>query len=404
MTRLLALLLFSLLLSPSAWAQNQSSAELEAQRVATERRLNDLQRQVRQEESALSAARDEEQASMARLESVEREIAIRQELASNYQRRLSQLNAEADEIRLSLEDLEEDIARLKRQYQGRAVHAYKYGRLHDVALIFAARSINQMLVRARYLRQFADERRGKLSEIEEAGAALAERREALETTRGRTEELLVAAEDERQTLQNLRRERSRVIRSLRQERVAIEASIEQAREDISALQERLNALAEAAARAQRARVAEDPNAAAAYTALTGSFQENEGRLPWPSSGVVTVPFGNYVNPVLGTQTPHPGIMIATQPGAAVRSVFDGEVIEIDVMPDYGRYVIIAHGAYLTVFGNFSLLYLGVGDQVQAGQIIGRAGTDAEPRGSGLFFGLFQAASGAIDPIPWLQPQ
>ncbi|WP_243664161.1 murein hydrolase activator EnvC family protein, partial [Rhodothermus marinus] len=118
--------------------------------------------------------------------------------------------------------------------------------------------------------------------------------------------------------------------------------------------------------------------------LTGSFEQNRGRLPWPAEGAVVEPFGEVVNPVYGTRTPNPGILIATAPQAEVRAIFDGRVIAIDAMPEYGTYILIQHGEYQTFYSNLSLVYVSVGQEVRAGQVIGRAGTDAEPNARGYF--------------------
>ena len=115
---------------------------------------------------------------------------------------------------------------------------------------------------------------------------------------------------------------------------------------------------------------------------------------------MTQPYGEIVNPELGTRTPNPGIFIETGPAEAVEAVFEGRVISVDIIPDYGTYVIVEHGAYHTVYSNFSLLYIRKGDDVAAGQMIGRAGTEAEPKGAGVFFALFKDGNG-IDPKPWL---
>jgi septal ring factor EnvC (AmiA/AmiB activator) len=70
------------------------------------------------------------------------------------------------------------------------------------------------------------------------------------------------------------------------------------------------------------------------------------------------------------------------------------------MPELGTFLILEHGDYYSVYANFSLLYVSKGDRVQAGQVLGRAGTEAEPKGNGLFFGLFREGQ-ALDPTPWL---
>ncbi|NNE34149.1 MAG: peptidoglycan DD-metalloendopeptidase family protein, partial [Rhodothermales bacterium] len=98
--------------------------------------------------------------------------------------------------------------------------------------------------------------------------------------------------------------------------------------------------------------------------------------------------------------PNPGILIATESSAAVKAAFDGRVISVDIIPDFGTYVVIEHGEYHTVYSNFSLLYVGQNTVVSAGQVIGRAGTDAEPKGPGVFFAVFKKGE-PMNPVPWL---
>ncbi len=147
---LLAGLLLGLFLTTSA------SAQANYERASTEQRLRELRQQITEGEKQLYNAEEAEQASLQTLKNLDRELAIRKELTSNYQTRLTELAEESDSLRASLDQLEEDLGVLKEQYRRRAIHAYKYGRLHDLALILSANSINQMLVRARYLNRFAD--------------------------------------------------------------------------------------------------------------------------------------------------------------------------------------------------------------------------------------------------------
>ncbi len=120
-----------------------------------------------------------------------------------------------------------------------------------------------------------------------------------------------------------------------------------------------------------------------------------------ASGVVVEPYGELVNPVHGTTTPNPGMLIATKPQAEIRSVFDGSVLSVSVIPEFGTYIAISHGEYQSVSSNFSMVYVAEGTAVTAGQVIGRAGTDAEPKQAGIFFGLFKDGV-PFNPMPWLR--
>ncbi len=367
-------------------------------REATERRLDELRQLIAKDEDRLTKTQSEERASLKTLRDLDRQIAMREELMRNYRERMDQLQRQQDSLRTSLDQLEGDLQRLKEEYRARASHAYKYGRMHDVALILAAESINQMLIRAQYLKRFSTQRRTRLDAIRTASTALYEQREELAASYTRNEQLLQAAEDEQARLGKLKNSRSKVVRNLRQRRKSIEAELNERKSTVQQLESRIRQLIASTA----GRAAEmSPEALRASSELSANFESNQGKLGWPARGVVKEPFGEIVNPVNGTTVPNPGLLIATEPSAAVNAVFNGRVISIDIIPDFGTYVVIEHGDYHSVYSNFSLLYVGKNEIVTAGQVIGRAGTDAEPKGAGIFFAVFKKGQ-PQNPANWLR--
>jgi len=369
------------------------------ERSETQKRLDTLKEQIARDEQKLEATSEAEKASIKTLKNLNRQIALREELVRNYQARIDQLQHERDSLQTSLQGLEQTLTRLKSEYRSRATNAYKHGRMHDLALILAAESINQMLVRVRYLHRFTEQRRQQLDNINEASRVLEERRILLQEKVARNNLLLRAAESEQKKLSDQKEQRRRVIAELRRKRVSLEEQITQNRSLAQQLQSRIAALiAKEASRRERVASASDN---AAFSKLTGSFRQNFGNFPWPSQGTVIETFGNQIHPVYGTTTPNPGIFIATEPMAEIHTIFDGTVSTIDFMPDIGRYMIIEHGEYHTVYGNFSIINIGDGQKVKAGELIGRSGTEAEPKGEGVFFGIFKNGK-PVDPIPWLR--
>lgn len=369
----------------------------------TEERLRDLKAQIEDDRRMLSETAEAERATVETLQNLDRQIALRQELIRNYRRRVQQISHEMDSLRTALNRLEEELNVLRRQYQSRANHAYKYGRMHDLALILSAKSINQMLIRVQYLHRFTRQRRERLSGIRETGAELRVRRADLQDMLATNERLLEEQEREQRDLERLQQSRQRVLTDLKEQGSTLQQSLERKQAAASELESRIRELTAAASTRRRIREAADPNAAAEFAEISGSFEDNRGRLPWPTRGVIGESFGNVVNPTYGTMTPNPGIVIETQASAEVRAVFDGQVIDVSILPEFGTYVVVEHGAYKSVYSNFSMTYVSEGDRVGAGQIIGRAGTDAEPKGKAVFFGLFKNGS-PIDPTPWLRSQ
>ncbi len=367
----------------------------------TEARLKALKAQIAQYETQLKRATTRERSALRKLRELERRMTLQQQLVQAYSRKLKRLQQQEEVLRSHMQQLKEEIATLKETYRKRALHAYKYGRLHDLALLLSAESINQMLIRARYLHRFAAQRQQKVEEIATIQDSLLHKRMALEQTRRETERLLAETRDEQQKLNSLRREHQRLIAQLRRQRTSLQKELEQKRRDATALEKKLQELiaAETASQTERTRI--NPDFAASMEALSEAFSASKGRLPWPVDGVITESYGIRVHPVYGTKTPNPGIEIATRPGADVEAVFEGLVNRVFVMPGYGTCIMLRHGDFTTVYCNLSYVYVKAGQYVQQGQVIARAGTENEPRGSALFFALFFHEK-KQDPGLWLQ--
>ena len=101
---MLGMLLLGLLcLPPAAWAQSSD-------RSAVEERLQRLREQIERDEQRLSATSEAEEASMRTLRNLDREMAMRRELTTTYQRRLQQLSEESDSLQKSWDVQLGDVA------------------------------------------------------------------------------------------------------------------------------------------------------------------------------------------------------------------------------------------------------------------------------------------------------
>ncbi|NSL89890.1 peptidoglycan DD-metalloendopeptidase family protein [Chitinophaga sp. Mgbs1] len=109
-------------------------------------------------------------------------------------------------------------------------------------------------------------------------------------------------------------------------------------------------------------------------ALSESFEANRGKLPWPvDAGNIIEHFGIHQHAVMEhIQVPSDGIVIATNKGGAVKSIFDGEVKSVVVMPGSGYVIIIRHGQYFTTYVRLQTTRVKKGDNVKTGQVIGTA--------------------------------
>ncbi len=118
-------------------------------------------------------------------------------------------------------------------------------------------------------------------------------------------------------------------------------------------------------------------------ALSESFESNRGKLPWPvNSGSIIGHFGKQHHAVVEKiNVENDGIIIATSKGAAVKTIFQGEVRRVMVIPGSGYVVMIRHGQYFTNYVRLRTVTVKTGDDVRTGQMIGTAGVnDIENQG------------------------
>ena len=381
------LVLFALLL-PIRRAAGQQVSE-------TERKLQELRNEIAEEERLLQQAVSQEKKQQNRLADLNRQLSLREQLVRTYNDRIGQLSYERDSLQTAMGDLNQQLADLRSEYRDRATHAYKYGRQHDAALILSASSINQMLVRVNYLRRFSQQRRDKLAGLQATTSTLTEKRTEMQRRLVETEVMLGNVDEEQGNLANTLDAVRKEIRTIQQEKAVRAESISEKRTMEQELVGQIRALISANAERPRTR-----NTDAALAALTASFSEAKGLMPWPAEGRVVEPFGEIVHPEFGTRTPNPGILIASGASVEVTAAFGERVSTIDIIPDMGRFAVVEHGGFHTVYGNLSLFYVSEGDRIEVGQLIGRSGTDAEPRGETVFFAVFQNGT-PVDPLAWL---
>lgn len=127
-------------------------------------------------------------------------------------------------------------------------------------------------------------------------------------------------------------------------------------------------------------------------ALEATFEAAKGRLPLPLAGRAEIRDAR-------KGSGGPTLELITVPGAAVRVVHPGRVAFSGVYADYGRLVLVDHGAgYFTLYGNLEQVDIRTGDDLEGGARLGTvAGTG---RDASLFFEV-RRRNETVEPRPWL---
>ncbi len=125
------------------------------------------------------------------------------------------------------------------------------------------------------------------------------------------------------------------------------------------------------------------------------FEQLKGHLPWPARGEVKASYSPSDSP------PHNGMSISLEENAPVRAISWGKVVHNDTLRGFGRVVIIFHGDnYYSLYAYLSESNFAIGQDVEQGETIGKAGYYPEINTYGIYFEL-RFKQKAINPADWL---
>ena len=127
------------------------------------------------------------------------------------------------------------------------------------------------------------------------------------------------------------------------------------------------------------------------------------RLSAPMPGEIASGFGPRLHPVLQVMKMHVGIDYDTALGTPVKAALGGEVTQAGYDGAYGNRVTVRHGAgYEPTYSHLSKIDVAVGDVLDTGVILGKAGSTGLVAGVRLHFELKRNGQ-FIDPLAALAP-
>ena len=123
---------------------------------------------------------------------------------------------------------------------------------------------------------------------------------------------------------------------------------------------------------------------------------------FPVSGKIISRYGNQVDSQLNTVTFQKGIEISTERGKEIKAIYEGKVLYADWFKGYGNIIIIDHGdSYYSLSAHLSKILKGVGDRVEAGEVIALSGDTGSLKGPSLYFELRHHGK-PLNPLHWLK--
>lgn len=333
---------------------------------------------------------------------LQKRIELRNSLINSIQDEIDLIDDEIDGKTILINQMELDMNNIRKEYEKTIIHAYRNrGKYNHVMYFFAAENFNQAYKRMRYMQQFTKLRRDQAGMIQQMQNEIAEEIVRLESIKAEKNALISDKQNENRKLLNEKGQKDRMVTSLLQKERELRQELREKQRVAEQLSKEIAEIIEAELRRN--------SSMDMYRQLTpeekiisDNFNENKGRLPWPTSrGVITGKFGLHQHAVLkGITVQNNGIDITTVEGGEARAMFDGVVSKIFAILGGNYAVIIRHGNFLTVYQNIIDVTVKKGDKVEVKQKIGTIYTDKESNTTELHIEIWHELE-KQNPEDWL---
>ena len=398
----------------------QTVKELEIQRKQALKNLEMMSKM-------LNETKKSQRSSLNKLTIISKNINERKTLIKNIgteigklDQQIGQLNQEKVRLEGNLKALKADYARLVEEaHINRSLYA-------KIMFVLSAKSFDQSYRRLRYLQEFSGYRKQQVYKIEGIKIQIEHKNDSLVVHKTTKVQVVKQKETEAKILTKDQQKEKVLLTDLQKKEKKIRDDLKVQQKKTSELNNKIERLiaeeirkAEAKrAAAEKKRLAEEHAAEKRHTTeevktvkpgakkeqkpttaevekpianpsvslltkeetlISGNFERNQGRLPWPTSnGFISGHFGVHEHPVLKhVTTNNKGIYVQTPVGSSARAVFEGVVTQRFSIPGSNNAVIIQHGNYRTVYANLTQIFVREGDHVTAKQAIGKIYTDDE---------------------------
>ncbi|HWY10297.1 MAG TPA: peptidoglycan DD-metalloendopeptidase family protein [Bacteroidia bacterium] len=415
---------FNTIISQTKPPQNKQTLENK------KKKLND---EINEINSLLNEMKVGKKTSLNQLVAINTKISIREELINTIVAEIRQLNREIKQNEKGIAKLKENLEKLKSDYARMIYFAQRnqdsYSRL---VFVFASGDFNQAYMRLKYFQQYSQFRKQQATEIVNAQALLIVKVNELKDKRHEKNILLGNEEEERGSLTKEKQEQEIVLTDLQKKEKELKEELDKKKRDAENLQiaikklimEEIKRKAEEAAKAEAAAVAAKkttekktnkkevkdikknnpviPELSEEAVELSNDFANNRGKLPWPvTKGYICEEYGEHEHPAIKDfMMFNNGIEICSSMGSQARAVFEGEVTAISVSPTGGKFIIIRHGEYLTVYSNLGDVLVKTGQKVSLKQNIGTVLHNEDEGKSSLNLQIWKGQK-TMDPAQWL---
>ena len=432
-------ILILLCFSVSLFSFSQTKKEIE-------KRIEKTKKEIELTSQLLKETEQSKKQSFSKLELITRKIELRKEYINDMSVQIGILNTQLNNTQNQVSALSKEIASIKNEYAKIVYYEYINRNAYDqLMFILSSENFNQAYKRIKYLQFYTEYRKLQVSQIISKtkqlnviisyyNSTIAEKAVVIQTKQVETASLaeeqvqkaneisdlesrqkelkddlqkkLLIAEKLKNEIERIIAEEQRKLEEQRRLAIAAKkvADAKRLADAKRASQQRQNAIKNKSVKPTTPTppvVATTTNVVEPKTddiILSGKFSDNIGKLPWPSSnGVITQPFGEHPHPMFPSiKITNNGVDITCSKNTQARTVFEGEVTKIIIIPGANSAVLVRHGNFVSVYSNLINVLVKQGQKLKTKQVIGTIFTDEETDKTTMNFQIWKETT-KLDP-------
>ncbi|AUP79344.1 murein hydrolase activator EnvC family protein [Flavivirga eckloniae] len=365
-----------LLCSSFVFSQNNKQKELETRR-------KELRREIQRINELRAENKSKEKSQISLIEDFNHKINVLSNLIKVTNQQANLLTRKINSNQKKISTLRSELSQLKEDYAAMVVKSYKSkNKQSRIMFLLSSDDFKQAYKRLQYIKQYSDHQKQQGETIKSKALELQDINKDLQNQKEDKKRLIAENREIQKSLESERKEHEALMKTIKRNLSLYASQIRKKQREADRIDREIDRIIKAAiAKSNKKAGKVTSTKSFALTAeekvLASNFVANKGKLPWPvERGVVRLGYGTQRHPIDKSLTiKSNGVRIATQKGAKVRAVFDGEVSEILKMKNVNPIVMIRHGNYLTLYRNLSNVYVKKGDKVSTKQVIGEVFTN-----------------------------
>ena len=330
----------------------------------TEKQIQLLQASIKKNNEEIQKVTSQEKTTGQLLSITRKNIKDSRNLITAYDKKLNLYSLQLTNLQNAVDKNNKEIVTIKDNYKERSINIYKKKNTKMNSSIFTANSLSQAVYRIKYYNILSNINQEMLDKLKTTQFYNEKKKIEIKQLLNNVNGDKKSKENELNSLDKKKKYQEELLIKLQKEKQSIQTEITKQNTQINALEQLRKTILE-----QKKQY--DTEQLNQLKKIKSNIKEFKGKLIWPVDGKIVKGFGPQWNSKLNTTLHNPGVDIAANPTASVRSIFDGLVTTITFIAGYGTTVIIDHDdGYFTVFTHLDNLLVTKNMLVKEGQKIG----------------------------------